>query len=380
MGNGAPGSGAVPPAGYAAFAAADLPEVRSRLIANYTLPPSQNLVRAMIAAHALGGTQQFADPGVRDPAAQADLLIRNEVARLRAATLFWVSPDMTALCRAAAPAMPAFRPGRDDLPADCGLMYFASPFSTYEALPRLFIYEEGTAGMMIAEEQVPVCAVAWGPWNERGDWPGGGTWFSFYSPAPPGPPEIAGRYGVSLEAAARIRMPPLLLDNEVTCPASESVRLGRPLEDSVRDPQSLYSLMHVVLCACRLMAATRTTAVADAELPARHVRRRAARAGVASPDDPVRLVDLRARPARRAAADGTAERARAGPRVRFPVRGHWRNQWYPRAQANRPIWIEEFIKGPDGAPFRARRTVYLLRQPGEPTSPPRPPDPGPELE
>lgn len=40
---------------------------------------------------------------------------------------------------------------------------------------------------------------------------------------------------------------------------------------------------------------------------------------------------------------------------RFPVHGHWRNQWYPSEKVHRQIWINSFVKGPADAPFVAKR-------------------------
>lgn len=37
--------------------------------------------------------------------------------------------------------------------------------------------------------------------------------------------------------------------------------------------------------------------------------------------------------------------------VQFPVRGHWRNQWYPSIKEHRQVWIAPYIKGPEDAPF-----------------------------
>jgi hypothetical protein len=39
---------------------------------------------------------------------------------------------------------------------------------------------------------------------------------------------------------------------------------------------------------------------------------------------------------------------------RWIVRGHYRAQWYPSEEAHQLIWIEPFLKGPDGAPIRPR--------------------------
>jgi hypothetical protein len=43
---------------------------------------------------------------------------------------------------------------------------------------------------------------------------------------------------------------------------------------------------------------------------------------------------------------------------RWAVRGHWRNQFYPSKANNRTIWIDPYIKGPDGKPFRASSTIF----------------------
>lgn len=38
--------------------------------------------------------------------------------------------------------------------------------------------------------------------------------------------------------------------------------------------------------------------------------------------------------------------------VSFPVRGHWRNQWYPSIEAHRQIWIAPYLKGDESLPYR----------------------------
>lgn len=43
---------------------------------------------------------------------------------------------------------------------------------------------------------------------------------------------------------------------------------------------------------------------------------------------------------------------------RWAVTGHWRKQWYASTQTHRLIWIEPYIKGPAGAPFRAKRRMF----------------------
>jgi hypothetical protein len=44
------------------------------------------------------------------------------------------------------------------------------------------------------------------------------------------------------------------------------------------------------------------------------------------------------------------------------VRGHWRQQWHPKRQVHRPVWIAPHIKGPEGAPLIGGEKVYALKR------------------
>ena len=72
-------------------------------------------------------------------------------------------------------------------------------------------------------------------------------------------------------------------------------------------------------------------------------------------------------PAGRVVTDGAPGRKHT---YRYPVRGHWRNQWYPSTQSHKPIWIEDHIRGPHSAPLYDARSewakqfpIYRLRLP-----------------
>lgn len=45
---------------------------------------------------------------------------------------------------------------------------------------------------------------------------------------------------------------------------------------------------------------------------------------------------------------------------RWLVRGHWRRQWYPSQKRHIPIWITEYVAGPDDAPIRVSDKVTLI--------------------
>jgi hypothetical protein len=96
--------------------------------------------------------------------------------------------------------------------------------------------------------------------------------------------------------------------------------------------------------------------------------------------DLVRLVQIRGhRPAGTATPPRTrSTTARKQPDERSVVPGHWRNQAYgPGWSKRRPQWIDEYLRGPDGAPVKASHIVRVLARIG-PTPPPEPPaDPNP---
>jgi hypothetical protein len=46
--------------------------------------------------------------------------------------------------------------------------------------------------------------------------------------------------------------------------------------------------------------------------------------------------------------------------VRWVVRGHWRRQWYPSQNRHIPIWITDYIAGPDDAPLVHRDKVTMV--------------------
>jgi hypothetical protein len=357
------------------YTAAELPDIRNRLVGDLARPLTSNAAYEVYALHARAGMQVPADPGVRDPYLQARLLVRHELTRLRNASLYWVSPEMTKLCLAAAPGMPVFRPCQEDLPSAYGLIYFAAPLGGYTPWLHntVFEFSDGhTVEHRPPEHGYQVCAATWGPWDEGGRWKRGGTWFTFYT-ASGGPDEMAQIHGVDLEEAQRLAaaLPPLRLDNESklpVSPADDGPGVG-PLEDAVRNPGSTAYWMQLVLCAFQLMHTARAV-LADTTYPARAAQRRSQRAGVVQPASPVRLVDITAGGVHRRQPDD-AEGGEGGRtyHVRWLVNGHWRNQWYPSREEHRPVWIDPHIKGPKEAPLQIRERVNVWQSPRE--SPPQ---------
>lgn len=45
---------------------------------------------------------------------------------------------------------------------------------------------------------------------------------------------------------------------------------------------------------------------------------------------------------------------------RWFVHGHWRDQYYPSEQCNRPIWITTYLKGPENKPIKDASKVFAV--------------------
>lgn len=80
----------------------------------------------------------------------------------------------------------------------------------------------------------------------------------------------------------------------------------------------------------------------------RSTRRRAARWQVPSPDINVITLRRRVYPVNRPEGAGLP----VDWSCRWIVRGHWRDQFYPSRGLHIPIFIESYIKGPDGKPIK----------------------------
>jgi hypothetical protein len=85
---------------------------------------------------------------------------------------------------------------------------------------------------------------------------------------------------------------------------------------------------------------------------------RAVQGLVAVPE--VHVIELRRRQTQRAEAVGTRTVEWS---KRWLVSGHWRQQWYPSAKEHRPIWIDEYDKGPEGLPLVVpKKTAYEVNR------------------
>lgn len=95
------------------------------------------------------------------------------------------------------------------------------------------------------------------------------------------------------------------------------------------------------------------------ESPERHTRKRLVREGHPVEGRIIHVVELRRR-------EHVGDKQSVQPVERewscqWVVRGHWRQQWYAKAQRNQPIWITPYVKGPEDKPLRPpRATVFAV--------------------
>jgi hypothetical protein len=286
------------------------------------------------------------------PAAeQARKLALAERNRVRAAELFYVTEEMTQLAVHAGRSMPNYTLDMEDLPAECGLLVWASSIG------------EADGG------EFPVVAVSWGRHGQ-------GVWLSYYCDHGDGLDAEAFFPGDPARQAElrRQNRSRLAYEREQVVPfAKEAVwhldlRDGKAPEDAVAaieinaaDPTAVdrvEPMLRTVLATWLLMG--QTIAAEHREVPDRNARRRLMRTPTPAVD--VRTVTLR-RPVRDETGDG--DLVSVGGRVytcQWVVRGHWRNQRYPSRNTTRPIWIAPHIAGPEGAPLKGGDRVGVLRR------------------
>lgn len=267
----------------------------------------------------------------------------SEAARLRSADLYWVSRDMTELCVSAARSMPEWSLAPEDMPSPNGLIVF-------EGLPEF--------------REFATTAMTWGTCPrravERCGLKGPGIWLSHYG--------SASLFAELLEADGHdlstipMPLPPLLYESE------SLAAFGRRESDDVAffsqngedfaaadDTQLTARASSLVVIKAAWLLMQQGIADSHEVLPDRACRKRLARAG--QEPKAVRVIELRRPKTSSGHGDGDREYHH-----QWIVRGHWRQQWHPKREVHRPVWIAPHIKGPEGAPLIGGEKVYAWKR------------------
>lgn len=126
----------------------------------------------------------------------------------------------------------------------------------------------------------------------------------------------------------------------------------RPSDPAEPDPEAriesclIYSMF--ALLQQRIM-------VSSQEAIPREVRRRNQKVGYETPPT-VNVIRLRHIHMKR---EGSERHPRDWS-CQWVVRGHWRQQWYPRLRCHKPAWIPSYLKGPDDKPLRKPEHIFAV--------------------
>jgi hypothetical protein len=335
--------------------AAKLPDVRDDLLRFL----ATNLLPCVLDSHVgKGGSYDLPAPEAHRPWVEAlDGYLQRLRAMAASAALFHVSAEMTAVAAEAGSTMPGYKLHIDDLPAECGLIAFDSPIgvATHDSVaasPRDMAEIVNIAAAEAAGRRLATVEVAAAMWQlaARVDGRPGvlvTLWTNNYDMARNW--EAVGDPG---KAAGVRRFGWLGYHDEIVLPFGEIVdeetdELGNP--KPIRN-ETLRTLISTWL----LMGQPIVTS--DPQPLPRQVRRRIEReTGRAAPT--VRVIKLRHLAAHKA-GDEEAEASGRVYRNRWVVRGHWRNQWYPRRKDHRPIYVPSHIKGPKDGPLIGVEKVH----------------------
>lgn len=258
-------------------------------------------------------------------------LMSNEIDAIRRAELFWVSRDMSEVVAGAAGSLPAWTPSLA-APALNGVLCWAKPI--------------GTAPWMSPGESTPRevdCAGLWW-WTRPSD--------NVLQIQPiirmDRHPELLEPYGVRSPLWAATKT--LMVNPSVPRTHEETSRT---------DASEFVSLLGAawLLMAQRNVATTRTIGDDKAPRPDGVEADPPTPAPTRAPSG-VTIVDINRDDSGR--RTGGSERKY---RSRFWVDGHWRQQpCGPEHSQRKPVWINQYVKGPRDAPLTPKQKVYVLRR------------------
>ena len=330
-----------------AWAATAVPEM-ARTLARTNLAEAARLAATADHARATAPHRPDLAQRLEDSARSAQA----SAATARAAELYWVTADMARIAMDASQDVPALL--APDAPAPAGLMAFAAPLPEWDTAP--------TGGLTLRDEDgswtdyrepVPVDALTW-------------------AIGPPTRPTHAGAaQAIRVELHTRTHNLPLPLlhhQSPFLVPFTAITQaLPAPLgsgglviaEGGVFPAGAGHTgVLALLEAAWVLMSAPAVATTTPATPPPAHSSQRAGRRG---PSD-VTVIDVR--PARRALLDPHPDGAPTGRRLttRHVVRGHWTHQPHGPGRSQRRLqWVDDYLRGPAGAPITTRAHVWAWR-------------------
>ncbi|MFK0244515.1 hypothetical protein ACIQUM_07440 [Amycolatopsis azurea] len=297
------------------------------------------------------------------PRMTATVLLSEERRRLTSAHLWSISDEMTQVSISAGRKLPSWKVQPDDVPSPSGLMMFDTPLGYYRADPS------GQPARIVS-----IVAASWGPTRIPRD-SSDHLWVTFWSLTDHDiGVQLLQQNGYSAARARRIHqsLGDFSWDNEVLLtygsPSVNVKYLGDPGE--AVDPSDVSIASELTLGWIQTLRAawllqkqdTRRPITEIEEIPiSKTMRKQLQRMGYNT--DPVRVVTLH----RRHRSRGPRQQANGYTvTVRSHISGHVRWQPYPSRGVIEGIWIDDHVRGPEGAPWSQRTTTVkrLDRPPG----------------
>jgi hypothetical protein len=239
-------------------------------------------------------------------------------------TLYWVTPQMSALAVSSAETLTEARWGPADRPAVFGLL----------------VWDEGISTVTYQGADLPVTAASWAP-----DPAGTAVWL-YVSRGE----LMRGARARGLTFTDLDQIPPLI-------PASHTVLAATdwtPAEEHGDWRTALTTLWATWALMQQPTISSNNPGRIDHDIERAYQR-------ASRPEPEVTLIDLRR------AYVPTAPREVDGPGRKFQhrwvVNGHWRNQAYgPERSLRRKLWVAAYVKGPDGKPMLSTARVNVWRR------------------
>jgi hypothetical protein len=353
------------------FAPIDVAKIRRELIEYH----SGTLGVRMAASMAAIGRQNVL-PAAASYEEAGRIICANEVARLRAASLYFITAETVALVGAAYDGYPDIPAQFVDPPSEAGFVLFgapllARPISAFDARRNHAKAQAVGIPTVGFDDPIYVVGAVWAPFAPD-NWRGAaGYWVSFYAERG----QMARYWDADALAAGMGVMPRITPENEVAwqCLPADGPARGKTERNYVLpdDRGGTASWGRALSCLWAMMRQEHIVQSDDVRMP-KTERKRHTREGWSDPRDVVvvsyrRTVREEEAQVNAALAAGPPRRRGAGRddgsswyRVRFPVAAHWRNQWYPSEGVHRPKRIAATWKGPQDAPVKLRDRVNLF--------------------
>lgn len=261
---------------------------------------------------------------LHDPIAYARHLLIDKIQhRIGTAQTYYVAPNMCSVLEQNAQSLPSFELRPEDVVSPSGFAYFGRPLTFHDdkgkrtTVRGVLWYQVSPDEAGLGDDKYRI-AVNW--FTHRDD-------------------EVK-------DPAQRDKLAPWVLDTVTMWP------YGWGWEDIGEDARTLLTFWLII---------SQPIGYPQGIRPDRRLRRQADRA---MPDyGDINVCYLRKRVSRDPDAwEYPEESEDSHYSHRFPVRGFWRNQWYPSEGRHKPKWIAPYIKGPADKPLIIKDTINFVNR------------------